>query len=263
MSRAPLPGGRPPNPYDLSTWNRHDAPAPAGTGGPPARTVSDERVLAALREVPDDSPEPGGTATPETSRPVPASSTAEDADEADPWDPPDVPRDLVDPFELARRTVHQSRAVARDRGLFPISAKTWARDARDRSATAPGYSGARPDPRDPQDIASVLRRVLGSLGWQEGMSSGRVLEEWEEIVGEQIAAHCRPVSLDAGILLVSASSSAWATQLRMLSPQLVTRIHEHVGAAVIAELRVTGPAAQSWKKGRRTVTWRGPRDTYG
>lgn len=261
---APLPGGRPPNPYDLSTWNRDEAApsAAAAADGPtrPARVV-DERILAALREVVDDDRWPEddrAEAGPGSGRGVRG-----EGDEEDPWDPPEVPRDLVDPFELARRTVNQSRAGARDRGLFPISAKTQARDVRDRSATAPGYSGARPDPRDPQGIESVLRRVLGSLGWQEGMSSGRVLEEWDAIVGEQIAAHCRPVSLDAGVLLVSASSSAWATQLRMLTPQLVTRIHEHVGAAVVAELRVTGPAAQSWKKGRRTVTWRGPRDTYG
>jgi predicted nucleic acid-binding Zn ribbon protein len=51
----------------------------------------------------------------------------------------------------------------------------------------------------------------------------------------------------------------------MLTPQLITTIEEHVGAHVVSELKVTGPAAaeRSWKKGRRTVTWRGPRDTYG
>lgn len=179
------------------------------------------------------------------------------------FDPPEVPRDLVDPFELARRTLNQSRAAARDRGLFPISARTQMREARDRSASAPGYSGARPDPRDPQGIQAVLRRVLGNLGWDEGVSSGRVLEEWDVIVGEQLAAHCHPISLDAGVLVVSASSSAWASQLRTISPQLITRIHEHVGASVISELTVTGPAARSWKRGRRTVEWRGPRDTYG
>lgn len=183
----------------------------------------------------------------------------------EPVDPPELPR-LDDPFELARRTVNRSRAAARDRGLFPISAKTQARrDIRDRSGRSPGYSGARPDPRDPQGIEGVMRRVLSDLGWNEGMSSGRVLEEWDEIVGDQVAAHCRPVSFEDGVLVVSASSSAWASQLRMITPQIVTSIEKHVGSHVVSEMRVTGPAAaqRSWKKGRRTVTWRGPRDTYG
>lgn len=246
---------RAPNPYDLSTWR-------AGTSAGGIDPVI-ERALA------EDPAAFGGTAPAASEDAGPRHGAdgpehaARTADEGGLWDPPEIPRDLVDPFELARRTVNQSRAAARDRGLFPISAKTQARDLRDRSTTAPGYSGARPDPRDPQGIESVLRRVLGSLGWEAGMSAGRVLEEWDEIVGEQISLHCRPVSLDAGVLVVSASSSAWATQMRMLTPQIITRVHEHVGASVISELRVTGPAAQSWKKGRRTVTWRGPRDTYG
>src|SRR5699024_10378034 len=83
--------------------------------------------------------------------------------EVEVFDPVDLPTP-DDPFELARRTVNRSRAAARDRGLFPISAKTQARDVRDRSRGAPGYSGARPDPRDPQGIALIMRRVLSDLG---------------------------------------------------------------------------------------------------
>lgn len=247
---------RAPNPYDLGTWR----------GGADASEVRSSDGQGPVSDTP--APRGGATAVDSWTEGVDGLEHAEgDLDgaepEPEPYDPPELPRDLVDPFELARRTVNQSRAAARDRGLFPISAKTQARDLRDRSTSAPGYSGARPDPRDPQEIQNVLRRVLGALGWEEGMSAGRVLEEWDVIVGEQIAAHCRPVSLDAGVLVVSASSSAWATQMRMLAPQMITRIHEHIGASVVSELTVTGPAAQSWKKGRRTVTWRGPRDTYG
>lgn len=243
---------RAPNPYDLSTWGDRERSAPGSPGGR-SRDAGGQGLAAPGTHEPAG-PEPAADAT--VDQPT-------DQEDAQLYDPPEVPRDLVDPFELARRTLNRSRAAARDRGLFPISARTQMREARDRSTSAPGYSGARPDPRDPQGIQAVLRRVLGNLGWDEGVSSGRVLEEWDVIVGEQVAAHCRPVSLDAGVLVVSASSSAWASQLRMITPQLITRIHEHVGASVISELSVTGPAARSWKRGRRTVQWRGPRDTYG
>lgn len=235
------------DPYRLGTWT-----------GPADRP---DRVEHAQEPAPAP---PAATSTPEGAGAEERDTRGVDADDPDEiYDPPEPARDLVDPFELARRVLNQSRAAARDRGLYPVSARTQARDLRDRSSSAPGYSGARPDPRDPQAADLVVRRVLAALGWQEGMSSGRVLEEWDEIVGEQLAAHCRPVSLDAGVLVVSASSSAWATQLRMLAPQVITRIHEHVGMSVISEVTVTGPAARSWKRGRRTVAWRGPRDTYG
>lgn len=248
MTERPAASRRPrlANPYDLSTWS--GAPRPEPTDEDPVREDRSREVP--VREVP---------ARPD--RPRADRGPAADEDPVDPPAPP-VPSD---PFELARRTVNRSRAAARDRGLYPISAKTQARDVRDRSTRAPGYSGARPDPRDPQGIESVLRKVLGNLGWTAGMNTGRVLDEWDEIVGERISTHCRPVSFEDGVLVVSASSSAWASQLRLLTPQLITTIEEHVGSHVVSELRVTGPAAsqRTWKKGRRTVTWRGPRDTYG
>ena len=231
------------NPYGLGTWSG---------AGPEQRSA--EPAPAEARPVHERAAAPAGAGP--ARRP--------EVEEEVLYDPPDLPAP-ADPFELARRTVNRSRAAARDRGLFPISAKTQARDVRDRSGRAPGYSGSRPDPRDPQGIELVLKKVLGNLGWNAGMSTGRVLDEWDEIVGERLATHCRPVSFEDGILVVSASSSAWASQLRMLTPQLITTIEEHVGSHVVPELKVTGPAAaeRSWKKGRRTVTWRGPRDTYG
>jgi len=249
------------NPYGLGTWSGIGAET-EGEASPSTAPPRGGEAAASRAEPPRaERSRRGGS----------PAATAEPARPADPdgqeevlYDPVDLPAP-ADPFELARRTVNRSRASARDRGLFPISAKTQARDVRDRSGRAPGYSGSRPDPRDPQGIEIVLKRVLGNLGWNAGMSTGRVLDEWDQIVGERLATHCRPVSFEDGVLVVSASSSAWAAQLRMLTPQLVTTIEEHVGSHVVSELKVTGPAAaeRSWKKGRRTVTWRGPRDTYG
>lgn len=250
-----------PNPYDLGTWRERAAQeerrqALAGSGGrrTPARRDGATSPTKGEAEQPADEP---------AFRSAGRTPVEVDRVDEEPVDPPELPRS-DDSFELARRTVNRSRAAARDRGLFPISAKTQGLHER-RKRSTPGYSGSRPDARDPQGLEAVMRRVLGDLGWTEGMNSGRVLEEWDEIVGASVAEHCTPVSLDEGVLVVSASSSAWATQMRMLTPRLISTIEEHVGAHVVSELRVTGPAAaeRSWKRGRRTVTWRGPRDTYG
>lgn len=179
-------------------------------------------------------------------------------------DPNATVTDFSRPDEYGRRALNTVRAVAKKHGYVPqtrIGRKR--RDPRDRSDSAPGYSGARPDPRDPQRIGAVMDRVLGELGWDDGISAGKVLADWGSIVGPAIAEHCTIVSLDEGILVVTADSSAWAAQLRMLKAQLITTINERVGRNVVDDLRVSGPSAATWKKGRRTVKWRGPRDTYG
>lgn len=179
-------------------------------------------------------------------------------------DPSAEPRDFSRPDEFARRALNTVKAQAKKNGYRPRSTPYTSRFAPGRRLDdAPGYSGPRPDARDPQLVGDALDKILTELGWDDGMSAGQVLAQWDEIVGPHIAEHSEVVSFTDGVLTVSATSSAWAAQLRMLSAQIVTRIHEEVGRNVVTELKVTGPATANWTKGKRTVKWRGPRDTYG
>ena len=90
------------------------------------------------------------------------------------------------------------------------------------------------------------------------------MDRWPEIAGEAVAAHSKAVSFEGGELTVRADSTAWATQLRLLSSTLLGTIERTVGSDVVRSLRIVGPNAPSWKKGPRVVRdGRGPRDTYG
>ena len=95
------------------------------------------------------------------------------------------------------------------------------------------------------------------------MAEGTVFAQWSTVVGEQIAEHATPTALREGVLAVSAESTAWATQLRLIQAQLLAKIAAAVGDGVVTSLRITGPTAPSWRKGPRHVRGRGPRDTYG
>lgn len=126
-----------------------------------------------------------------------------------------------------------------------------------------GYSGPGPDPRDPQPLGAVLAKLVQSRGWQKPASEARIFGMWETVVGADMAAHCRPVRLDDGELTVEAESTAWATQVRLLSGRMLARIASEVGRGVVKKLNVHGPTAPSWTKGSKRVRGRGPRDTYG
>ncbi|HSZ30742.1 MAG TPA: DciA family protein [Pseudonocardiaceae bacterium] len=126
-----------------------------------------------------------------------------------------------------------------------------------------GWSGARPDDRDPQPLGRLASRLVADRGWVDRVSAGVVFARWTQLVGAEIAEHAQPVSLKDGELLVRASSTAWATQLRLLQRQLIARITAGVGPGVVKALRVQGPAAPKWVHGPRHVRGRGPRDTYG
>lgn len=168
--------------------------------------------------------------------------------------------------DAVRAALNRARAAAAARGERPgepnrNSAAAKARPRRDGAQTR---SGARPDARDPQGVGMAIERLVTERGWSEPVAIGGVLGRWEDVVGADIAAHCRPLNFDAGVLTVSADSSAWATQVRLLIPALLRRLDEEVGTGTVQKVIVRGPSAPSWKRGPRVAPGsQGPRDTYG
>jgi predicted nucleic acid-binding Zn ribbon protein len=96
------------------------------------------------------------------------------------------------------------------------------------------------------------------------MSEARVFADWASLVGADVAAHSSPTALANGELKVAAESTAWATQLRLLTSSLLARLAAELGPDVVTSIRISGPSGPSWKHGGFSVRGaRGPRDTYG
>jgi predicted nucleic acid-binding Zn ribbon protein len=160
--------------------------------------------------------------------------------------------------QLARAALEAARAA----GRTPSTRKKVLRDETGEIRRR-GYSGPGPDPRDPQPFGRLVRRLVEARGWEKNTAEATVLGSWDRLVGPEIAERCRPVGLRDGELTLQAESTAWATQLRMLTPKILGRIRGELGPDVVKTIRVHGPAAPTWKRGPRSVPGRGPRDTYG
>ena len=159
--------------------------------------------------------------------------------------------------DLARAALARARAAARQKGLSPGAPRQRAR------RVDPERSGSGPDGRDPVLFGTMIRRLVAERGWEETTTAAGVLANWDRLVGPEIADHCQPTSLVDGVLELVAESSAWATQLRLLTRTMTARLTEQVGAGVVTSIVVRGPAQADWRKGPRRVQGRGPRDTYG
>jgi predicted nucleic acid-binding Zn ribbon protein len=162
--------------------------------------------------------------------------------------------------DLVRAALAQARAAARAKGVAPgVRAKRRPRPAESRSG-----SGA--DARDPVLFGAAIRRLVAERGWEDTTTAAGVLANWADLVGPEIADHCRPESLVDGALVLVAESTAWATQLRLLTRTMQATLRHQVGDGVVTSIVVRGPAQPDWRKGSRRVTGpgaRGPRDTYG
>jgi predicted nucleic acid-binding Zn ribbon protein len=168
--------------------------------------------------------------------------------------------------DLARAALRAAREASGGRsgtgtgGATPAKqGKQFRRGSRRRRR----WSGPSADDRDPQPLGRLAARLATERGWTGRLTTGRLFGRWSEIVGEDVAEHARPLSLKDGELTVQAASTAWATQLRLLQRQLLTKIAAGVGDGVVTRLKVHGPSTPSWRYGPRHVRGRGPRDTYG
>ncbi|GGL39979.1 DUF721 domain-containing protein [Phycicoccus endophyticus] len=155
----------------------------------------------------------------------------------------------------AAEALARARARARSKGLRPgLRPRRRAKDV----------PGGRRAGRDPQTLGDQIDRFVAERGWNADVAVGSVIGRWPAIVGPDISAHCRPTDFVEGVLVVRADSTAWATQLRLLESTLMSRLAEEVGEGTVVQLRVVGPSAPTWSRGRHRVQdGRGPRDTYG
>ncbi|HEX6451488.1 MAG TPA: DUF721 domain-containing protein [Trebonia sp.] len=97
--------------------------------------------------------------------------------------------------------------------------------------------------------------MLSARGWRARAAVASVFGRWAEIVGAQVAAHVTPETFDEGELVVLADSPAWATQMRLLAPQVLKRLGEELGVGTVRHVKVRtqgGSRGLSPGHGRRT-----------
>jgi Dna[CI] antecedent, DciA len=97
--------------------------------------------------------------------------------------------------------------------------------------------------RGPRPVGEALDDVVSGLGPSPpgggaprgdgdrggAAALGTVFSRWEELVGEAVARHARPLRLAGGTLVVAVDQPAWATQVRVLAPGILTRVAERTG----------------------------------
>jgi predicted nucleic acid-binding Zn ribbon protein len=167
-------------------------------------------------------------------------------------------------MDLVRRTLEEARGAARTQGKdVGRGRRSHARRRVAGSGRRRSWSGPGPDKRDPQPLGAATRDLAKTRGWSPRVAEGAVFGQWASVAGANISEHAIPTALRDGVLHVSAESTAWATQLRMVQAQLLAKIAAAVGDGVVMSLKITGPVRRSWRKGPLHIAGRGPRDTYG
>ena len=94
-----------------------------------------------------------------------------------------------------------------------------------------------PDPY-PRPIGASLEQLLGTLDAPSVDVLDIVFRDWASVVGPDLAAHSRPVSVDGDLLVIQAVDAAWASEFRWLEKELLERLAPTTNSTRITRLQV-------------------------
>lgn len=107
--------------------------------------------------------------------------------------------------------------------------------------------------------STLLRERIRKAGESRGFAVTRVLTHWQEIVGEDIAAICKPVDVKygrqgIGATLTVLTTGAQAPMLEMQKERIRAKVNGVYGYNAIERLRITQTAATGFAEGQAVFT---------
>lgn len=96
---------------------------------------------------------------------------------------------------------------------------------------------------------SAAARTVGAAAGRHGFAEPDVILRWREVVGEALAAVCRPVKVTygarrtgLGATLVVAAEGAHAPEVAHETPRIIDRVNRFYGYAAVSRVKVTQAA---------------------
>ncbi|WP_432038694.1 DciA family protein [Streptomyces cucumeris] len=123
----------------------------------------------------------------------------------------------------------------------------WAQEDARRGRFQP-TSRPRPTPRGqrskPESIP-LCTAIDELITHKTGLSSTAtaLITQWPSIVGREVARRVVAVGFDqdTGTLMLRPASEAWASQIRLLAPQLIQRLNTELGSDTVRGIRTLSP----------------------
>jgi predicted nucleic acid-binding Zn ribbon protein len=88
-------------------------------------------------------------------------------------------------------------------------------------------------------LGSAIQEFLEKGGLSRIAQFRLIAGVWNEVVGEEVAEHCRPLRLDGDDLVVEVDHRGWITELSFRQQAILQGLQARVGRAVTRRLKVT------------------------
>lgn len=86
-------------------------------------------------------------------------------------------------------------------------------------------------------IGNIISNVLRSYRHEADEGLVQIWDLWDRAVGENIAKNARPEAFKGKLLLVNVTSSAWAHELQFLKKDIIAKVNQAMGKALVEEIK--------------------------
>ena len=90
---------------------------------------------------------------------------------------------------------------------------------------------------DAKKIKSILGEFISKNALTDGIDSARIQESWRELMGENIDAYTKKISLQQDILVVKLTSSVLRQELSYGKDKIIEMINESLGKDKVRDIR--------------------------
>jgi len=91
--------------------------------------------------------------------------------------------------------------------------------------------------KKPQEVDNIVSLILRSNGLETPLLQRRLLNSWDEVVGESIAKYTVEKTIRNQTLWVKINNPALRSEIQMKRSLLVSQLNMKVGAQIICNIR--------------------------
>ena len=88
-----------------------------------------------------------------------------------------------------------------------------------------------------KDIQVILDKLLRNYNLEIPVKRQILFDNWEKIVGKNLAEKCTPVKIENRILFLKAKTSVWRNELKLRQQDLLNIIYKNTGNKLIMEIK--------------------------
>ena len=90
----------------------------------------------------------------------------------------------------------------------------------------------------PRSLRSVSKKITNRIFRDKGFKEEKIIHEWENIVGKEIANFIIPTGLNKNKTIKVLCDSSFALELQHISPKIIDRINLNMGYKAVSNIQI-------------------------